>query len=160
MHGVIASSMRRKSFLVTTNKLQMWCVWFVLVSICLKCNLFKIKLPTYLCNSLGETSPYSHVITQAGDHSPCSRGWCTNNTWADRSVFPLQHETRDIFTHSSYSTAVAAIVFLEFLWALSPPLYLNKCNRTEWGHKLTCYFLCMCLQLFNPCVGLIVPSMT
>ena len=45
---LVASSMRRKSFLVTTNKLQIWSVWIVLVCICLECNLLKIKLPTYL----------------------------------------------------------------------------------------------------------------
>ena len=45
---LVASSMRRKSFLVTTNKLQIWSVWIVLVCICLECNLLEIKLPTYL----------------------------------------------------------------------------------------------------------------
>ena len=45
---LVDSSMRRKSFLVTTNKLQIWCAWFVLVCISLKCNLLEIKLHTYL----------------------------------------------------------------------------------------------------------------
>ena len=45
---LVASSMRRKSFLVTTNKLQIWSVWIVPVCICLECNLLEIKLPTYL----------------------------------------------------------------------------------------------------------------
>ena len=45
---LVASSMRRKSFLVTTNKLQIWSVWIVLDCICLECNLLEIKLPTYL----------------------------------------------------------------------------------------------------------------
>ena len=45
---LVASSMKRKSFLVTTNKLQIWSVWIVLVCICLECNLLEIKLPTYL----------------------------------------------------------------------------------------------------------------
>ena len=42
------------------------------------------------------------------------------------------------FHGNSYriATAVAAILFLENQWALSPPLYLNRCNRTDctkWG---------------------------
>ena len=45
---LVASPMRRKSFLVTTNKLQIWNVWIVLVCIFLECNLLEIKLPTYL----------------------------------------------------------------------------------------------------------------
>ena len=45
---LVASSMKRKSFMVTTNKLQIWSVWIVLVCICLECNLLEIKLPTYL----------------------------------------------------------------------------------------------------------------
>ena len=40
---LVASSMRRKSFLVTTNKLQIWSVWIVPVCICLECNLLEIK---------------------------------------------------------------------------------------------------------------------
>ena len=31
----------------------------------------------------------------------------------------------------SHWTAVAAILFLQIQWALSPPLYLNKSNRTD-----------------------------
>ena len=48
---LVASSMRRKYFLVTTNKLQIWSVWIVVVCICLGCNLLEIKLPTCLPKS-------------------------------------------------------------------------------------------------------------
>ena len=59
--------------------------------------------------------------------------------------------------HSSHWTAVAAILFLEIQWALSPPLYLNENNRTDCtkgGHKLTCWIRCVCLQVLSPCVDL------
>ena len=59
--------------------------------------------------------------------------------------------------HSSHWTAVAAILFLEIQWALSPPLYLNKAIARivlNEGHKLTYWIRCMCLQVFSPCVHL------
>ena len=64
--------------------------------------------------------------------------------------------------HSSHWIAVAAILFLEIQWALSPPLYLNKSNRTDCtneGHKLTCWIRCMWFQVFSPCVDLcLIPN--
>ena len=76
-------------------------------------------------------------------------------------IITRNSQIRDIFTkfvpHSSHWTAVAAILFLEIQWALPPPLYLNKSNRTDctkWGHKLTCWIRCMCLQDSSPCVDL------
>ena len=53
-------------------------------------------------------------------------------------IITRNSQIRDTFTvlHSSHWVSAAASLFFEIQWALSPPLYLNKCNRTEctkWG---------------------------
>ena len=69
----------------------------------------------------------------AGRTTPEQTGHCShfNTKLTDFAI-----SSRKFALHSSHWIAVAAILFLQIQWALSPPLYSNKSNRTyctKWG---------------------------